>query len=229
MLPDLILRARTYGAAWSSAVVREQDWSSERTDRVADSDEQHPPVGQVQTDEAIDDPVLTDQPPLELSAEAERAAKEPGSPLPRFWEAIKRLPRYARVAASLIGDPDVPKRSKLMLGAGGLYLASPIDLVPGVIPVAGQLDDLYVLLRALRQALHSAPAEVSSRHLHRVDLTMGHVEMDIKVIEETTVWLVRQGITAGGRVATKGLGVGGRAAAGGWRRVRALVPRRDER
>lgn len=155
-------------------------------------------------------------PPLAISAEAQAAAEQPGSPLPRFWDAIKRLPRYARVAAALIADPDVPKRSKVALGVGGLYLVSPIDLVPGIIPVAGQLDDLYVLLRALRQALHSAPAEVSARHLHRVDLTMADVEADIKVIEETTVWLVRRGVHAGGRAATKS-----------WQRLRGLVPRRS--
>lgn len=153
--------------------------------------------------------------PLALSAEAGEAAAQPGSPLPRFWDAIKRLPRYARVAAALIADPEVPKRSKVALGVGGLYLVSPIDLVPGIIPVAGQLDDLYVLLRALKQALHSAPAEVSARHLHNVDLTMAHVEADIKVIEETTVWLVRRGVNAGGRAATNG-----------WQRLRGLVPRR---
>ncbi len=175
--------------------------------------------------------------PLALSAEAERAAGQPGSPLPRFWEAIRRLPRYARVAAALIADPAVPKRSKVALGVGGLYLVSPIDLVPGIIPVAGQLDDLYVLLRALRQALHSAPADVSARHLHKVDLTMAHVEADIRAIEETTVWLVRKGVNAGGRaatkgfnagsqVATKGLDAGGRAATKGWQRVRGFVPRR---
>ena len=187
-----------------------------------DNDERRPPSDPTAGDEPIDDA----EPPLALSADAERAAAEPGSPLPRFWEAIKRLPRYARVAASLIADPEVPKRSKLMLGAGGLYLASPIDLVPGVIPVAGQLDDLYVLLRALRQALHSAPPEVAARHLHRVDLTMAHVEGDIRAIEETTIWLVRKGISAGGRAASRGIDVGGRVATDGWRRVRGLVPGR---
>lgn len=194
---------------------------------MTDSDERTPPVGETNDDSTVDDPVAPEAPPLALTPEAQQAAAAPGSPLPRFWEAIKRLPRYARVAASLIADPDVPKRSKLMLGAGGLYLASPIDLVPGVIPVAGQLDDLYVLLRALRQALHSAPPEVASRHLHRVDLTMANIEADIRVIEETTVWLIRQGIRAGGRVATKGIGLGGRVATDGWQRVKGLVPRRD--
>lgn len=182
---------------------------------MSDLDEQRPSTAPMGEEPPVADPVAPDSPPLALSAEAQAAAAQPGSPLPRFWEAIKRLPRYARVAAALIRDPEVPKRSKVALGVGGLYLASPVDLVPGVIPVAGQLDDLYVLLRALRQALHSAPAEVSSRHLHKVDLTMAHVEADIRAIEETTVWLVRQGIDRGGR-----------AASSGWRRLRGVVARR---
>ena len=160
-----------------------------------------------------------------LTPEAEQAANEPGSPLPRFWAGVKRLPKYARVAASLIADGEVPKRSKVALGIGGAYAFSPIDLVPGVIPVAGQLDDLYVLLRALRQALHSAPPEVSARHLHAVDLTMADVEADIKAIEETTVWLIRKGIERGSEVAAAGWQKGSVAAAAGWQRMRGFVDR----
>lgn len=162
---------------------------------------------------------------MPLTPEAERAANEPGSPLPRFWAGIKRLPKYARVAASLIGDGDVPKRSKVALGIGGAYAFSPIDLVPGVIPVAGQLDDLYVLLRALRQALHAAPPEVSARHLHAVNLTMADVEGDIKAIEDTTVWLIRKGIERGSEVAAVGWQKGSVAATAGWQKVRGFVDR----
>ncbi|HEV2527461.1 MAG TPA: DUF1232 domain-containing protein [Thermomicrobiales bacterium] len=178
--------------------------------------------------------VPPEAPPLELTAEAKAAAEEPGSPLPRFWDAMKRLPRYARVAAALVADPAVPKRSKVALGVGGLYAVSPVDLVPGVIPVAGQLDDLYVLLRALRQALHSAPPDVSARHLHAVDLTMANVESDIKSMEETTVWLVKKGFNAGTRAATSGVqaakegaGAGRRIASDGIRRARNLFGNRE--
>lgn len=162
-------------------------------------------------DPAAGPPVPDD---LVLTPDA-RDAAQPGSPLPRFWEAASRLPRYAMVAAALIRDPAVPKRSKAALGAGGLYLASPIDLVPGVIPVVGQLDDIYVLLRALRQALHSSPPEVAAGHLHRYDLTMASVEGDIRLMEETTVWLVRRGLQTGNRAATRT-----------WQRLRGFIPRR---
>ena len=55
----------------------------------------------------------------------------------------------------LLRHPEVPRSSKILLAAVVPYLASPIDLVPDFIPVAGQLDDAvlvaYVLRRVLRK------------------------------------------------------------------------------
>src|SRR5690606_11747919 len=62
------------------------------------------------------------------------------------WALIKRLPAYMRLSANLARDPRVPKTAKASLALGGIYVVSPVDLIPGIIPVAGQLDDLYVLL-----------------------------------------------------------------------------------
>lgn len=50
----------------------------------------------------------------------------------------------------LLSDPRVPRRRKLVLWGLLLYLASPIDLVPDFIPVAGQLDDAIIVALALR-------------------------------------------------------------------------------
>lgn len=72
---------------------------------------------------------------------------------PELTAAFKRLPRYARLAWLLARDPDVPPASKALLAGGILYSVSPIDLVPGFIPVVGQLDDLLVLLSTLNRAL----------------------------------------------------------------------------
>jgi uncharacterized membrane protein YkvA (DUF1232 family) len=49
--------------------------------------------------------------------------------------------------ASLLTDRAVPVSAKLVLAAMALYLASPLDLIPDVIPFVGLLDD--VLLVAL--------------------------------------------------------------------------------
>lgn len=39
----------------------------------------------------------------------------------------------------------------LLIAAAALYIISPIDLIPDIVPVAGWADDLVVLLLALNQ------------------------------------------------------------------------------
>jgi uncharacterized membrane protein YkvA (DUF1232 family) len=50
----------------------------------------------------------------------------------------------------LLRDHRVPRRRKLLLAAVVAYLALPFDLVPDVIPGAGQLDDLVAVALVLR-------------------------------------------------------------------------------
>jgi uncharacterized membrane protein YkvA (DUF1232 family) len=64
----------------------------------------------------------------------------------------------------LIGDPRVPRRRKLALALLAAYLASPIDLVPDFIPVAGQLDDALLLAMALRSLVRGAGAGLVREH-----------------------------------------------------------------
>lgn len=59
----------------------------------------------------------------------------------------------------LLADPATRRRDKLMLGALLVYLASPLDIVPDLVPVAGQLDDALVVAVALRVLLHSRGEE----------------------------------------------------------------------
>ncbi len=53
----------------------------------------------------------------------------------------------------LMADERVPRRRKLALAIGVAYLAMPIDLVPDLIPVVGQLDDALVVAILLRYLL----------------------------------------------------------------------------
>ena len=64
----------------------------------------------------------------------------------------------------LLGDPRVPRARKALLAAALVYLASPIDLVPDFVPVAGQLDDALVVALALRRLLSGANAELLTEH-----------------------------------------------------------------
>lgn len=53
-------------------------------------------------------------------------------------------------------DARVPRRDKWVLGAVAAYLLSPLDLIPDMIPVIGQVDDLTVAVLGLRHLLRSA-------------------------------------------------------------------------
>jgi uncharacterized membrane protein YkvA (DUF1232 family) len=60
------------------------------------------------------------------------------------------VPDCARMMKRLMADPATTKVERLLLALLVLYLASPIDLVPDFIPVAGQLDDAIIVALALR-------------------------------------------------------------------------------
>jgi uncharacterized membrane protein YkvA (DUF1232 family) len=57
-------------------------------------------------------------------------------------------------------DPRVPRRAKVAVALAGLWLLSPIDLVPEFLPVIGPLDDVVVVALALRYAARQVPREV---------------------------------------------------------------------
>ncbi len=117
--------------------------------------------------------------------------------LAEFWETVKRLPNYVRLATLMARDPRVPKSSKALLAAGTAYTVTPIDFVPGIIPVAGQLDDLYVLLSALRQAIRTCPDEVVQKHLAATGVTPERIDADLalvrKMVRRGVAWTIRNG------------------------------------
>lgn len=147
--------------------------------------------------------------PVNVSPEAE-VPGERSEVMQRFWEAVKRLPAYVRLAAGLARDSDVPKPAKAILAAGGAYAISPIDFVPGIIPVAGQLDDVYVLLTAIQQSLKRIPAEVGDRHLASVGIHHEDIDGDLKAVRD----LVRTAVVKSVAIGGKALGRVSRAAIG---------------
>jgi uncharacterized membrane protein YkvA (DUF1232 family) len=64
----------------------------------------------------------------------------------------------------LLGDPRVPLRHKLVVGALIPYLAMPFDLVPDFIPVAGYLDDAVIVAFVLGFVLRGIGAELVVEH-----------------------------------------------------------------
>lgn len=69
------------------------------------------------------------------------------------------LPACAITARRLRRDPRVPRRAKLAMAFAGLWVLSPIDLIPEFLPVIGPLDDVVVVALALRYAARRVPRE----------------------------------------------------------------------
>ena len=57
-------------------------------------------------------------------------------------------------------DPRVPRAAKVVAVAALAYALSPIDLIPDVIPVLGQVDDLILVPLLIWAALHLIPADL---------------------------------------------------------------------
>ena len=70
------------------------------------------------------------------------------------------LPACATTARRLRKDPRVPLAAKVAVAFAGLWVLSPIDLIPEFLPVIGPLDDVVVVALALRFAARRVPRDV---------------------------------------------------------------------
>jgi uncharacterized membrane protein YkvA (DUF1232 family) len=70
------------------------------------------------------------------------------------------LPACVTLVRRLRKDPNVPRSAKIAVLFAGLWVASPIDLIPEFLPVIGPLDDVVVVALALRYAARRVPREV---------------------------------------------------------------------
>jgi uncharacterized membrane protein YkvA (DUF1232 family) len=81
------------------------------------------------------------------------------------------LVSHVRLTVRLLREPGVPLLTKALPVLAGLYVISPLDFVPDVLPVLGQLDDLGVILIALEGFLKVCPA--GAVDFHRAAMVQG--------------------------------------------------------
>jgi uncharacterized membrane protein YkvA (DUF1232 family) len=74
------------------------------------------------------------------------------------------LPDLGRLLRSLSRDPRVPWHAKAVAAGAAFYVASPVDLLPDVIPGVGGVDDLLAVLVAVRQLVATAGYDVVREH-----------------------------------------------------------------
>ena len=90
----------------------------------------------------------------------ERRAKEPKEQI--NW--LKEFFSQFEVAWKLFWDPRVPISTKLVPLLTLIYLLSPVDIFPDVVPGLGQVDDLMILLVGLRMFISLSPAAVVAEY-----------------------------------------------------------------
>jgi uncharacterized membrane protein YkvA (DUF1232 family) len=94
------------------------------------------------------------------------AGKKKG-PIAEIWNTVQQIWAY-------VCDPNVHWSKKALPLAGLVYLVSPVDLIPDVIPVAGLLDDVAVIsmiglliIRAVRLSTDYAIDDLSAKALRK--------------------------------------------------------------
>jgi uncharacterized membrane protein YkvA (DUF1232 family) len=75
-------------------------------------------------------------------------------------ELARFLPACVTTVRRLRHNPAVPRRAKVAVTFAGLWVLSPIDLIPEFLPVIGPLDDVVVVALALRYAARCVPRAV---------------------------------------------------------------------
>jgi uncharacterized membrane protein YkvA (DUF1232 family) len=79
-------------------------------------------------------------------------------------DGVRLLPDVLRLVGRLARDGSLPRGVRLRLWLLLVYLASPVDLVPDVVPVLGHADDVVLALVVLRSVVRRAGPEALGRH-----------------------------------------------------------------
>jgi uncharacterized membrane protein YkvA (DUF1232 family) len=161
------------------------------------------------TDDVDATPLQPPPPPHALPPQTAAPAQPlpPGAdpfPRDRMSAMVHRGPKYVKLAWRLGKDPMLSKARRVAVVAAAGYVISPVDLVPGFIPVLGQLDDLAFALAALRLALDGLHPDRRRMHLEAVGLEDAHLADDIRTVGATAAWIVRRSLRITGRVLREG-------------------------
>lgn len=74
------------------------------------------------------------------------------------------LPNMVMLLGRLLKDARVPTAEKALFVAAIVYVISPLDFIPDVLPFIGQVDDVYVVALTLLRLLNRTEASVVREH-----------------------------------------------------------------
>jgi uncharacterized membrane protein YkvA (DUF1232 family) len=77
---------------------------------------------------------------------------------------LRTLVSHVRVSLRLLREPRVPLLFKALPVVAAAYVISPLDFIPDVLPVIGQIDDLGFMIIALEAFLRLCPSGAVDYH-----------------------------------------------------------------
>jgi uncharacterized membrane protein YkvA (DUF1232 family) len=80
------------------------------------------------------------------------------------FSLMRSIASNARLAVRLMREPRVPLMLKALPILGLGYVLSPLDFVPDVIPILGQLDDIGIMALAIEGFLKLTPGDAVAFH-----------------------------------------------------------------
>ena len=82
----------------------------------------------------------------------------------RMKSFLMFLPNLVAMLARMIKDTRVPTAEKALFIGAIIYVISPLDLIPDVLPFIGQVDDIYVVGLTLLRLLHKTDPAIVRQH-----------------------------------------------------------------
>jgi uncharacterized membrane protein YkvA (DUF1232 family) len=79
-------------------------------------------------------------------------------------DALMLIPNFLKLLYRLFKDPRVPLAEKALLIGVIVYVVSPLDFIPDVIPFIGQVDDLYLIALAILRLLTRTSSDALDEH-----------------------------------------------------------------
>jgi uncharacterized membrane protein YkvA (DUF1232 family) len=79
-------------------------------------------------------------------------------------QGLRHIPAYLRLLGGLLFDARVATLDKVLVIGAIAFVLSPADIIPNMIPVLGELDDLFILTLALQHLVAHADEEVLRDH-----------------------------------------------------------------
>jgi uncharacterized membrane protein YkvA (DUF1232 family) len=107
---------------------------------------------------------------------------------------LRELPHLLRLVFRLVRDPAVPRFDKLLLAVVGLYLLTPLDLIPDILGPLGYVDDFYLLGMALARLVTAAGPERLLRHWDGDPHTLGYLVEGVEELGGSLPARIRRGL-----------------------------------